>query len=242
MRKRIVGMGIAGALAGGLGVAPAVRAAAPGSFLVGFAKASVDPRPAEIASGQLHLGGFGLGPTRASTGPAVSGDGTVEHIYARAMAVTNNTGQTMLFAALENQGTCAAYKQGPYGLYDVRKKVSEDTGVPLDMIVINSDHSHAGPDLIGLWGGVPLSYLQFVHDQTVQALEKAFARRVPAQLLVGSTTPSMPTPEVGHYLPGTATPGEFLVHSQFGRDTATNHPDEVVDTQLRVLQAVGLDG
>ena len=126
--------------------AGAARAAGPPPFRIGFAKATVDPRPDEIAGGQLHLGGFGLGPTRASTGPAVSGDGTVEHIYARAMAVTNtaNTGgQTMLFAALENQGTFAAYKQGPYGLYDVRKKVSDDTGVPIGMIVINSDHSHA---------------------------------------------------------------------------------------------------
>src|SRR4051795_11271829 len=90
----------------------AAHAAIATPFRVGFAKASVDPRPAEIASGQLHLGGFGLGPTRASTGPAVNGKGRVEHIYARAMAVTNRDGKTMLLGALENQGTFAAYKQG----------------------------------------------------------------------------------------------------------------------------------
>src|SRR3954447_24544375 len=118
----------------------AAHAAIATPFRVGFAKATVDPRPAEIASGKLHLGGFGLGPTRASTGPAVDSQGRPEHIYARAMAVTNKQSQTLLLAALENQGTFAAYKQGPYGLTDIRNDVSKATGVPAEMIVINSDH------------------------------------------------------------------------------------------------------
>ena len=212
------------------------------AWRVGFDKEAVDPRPAEIASRQLHLGGYGLFPTRATEGPLVDGDGTTEHIYARAMAVSDATGHTVLLAALENQGTFAAYKQGPYGLYDVRQEVSRRTGVPVENIVINSDHSHAGPDLIGLWGGVPVSYLQYVHDQTVLALERAFSPRVPAQLLLGTDTPTMPTPALGGYISGTATPGEDLVHSQFGQDSMTQYPDQTVDTQLRVLQAVDSRG
>ncbi len=261
------------------GVAAAVSA--PGSlrphghhnWMIGFDKESVDPTADELNSGNFHLGGYGLGPTRQSTGPLVDGDGTVEHIYARAMAISNRQGNTLLLAALENQGTFAADKQGPYGIYDMRVKVSQDLlanhiNVPVDMIVINSDHSHAGPDLIGLWGGVPVSYLQTVFNQTVKALEQAYAKRVPADLLVGASTPTMPNPAVGGYIPGTATPGEDLVHSQFGKDTgstgyyqavnnqlqgvlppnpgpqvaATNYDDSAVDTQLRVLQAVGDDG
>ena len=205
---------------------------------VGVDKQLLDPRADEIASGQLHLGGYGLGPTRATTGPLVDGDGSVEHLFVRAMAVTNSGGQTMLLAGLENQGTFAADKQGPFGIQDIREQVSRDTGVPVDMIVVNSDHSHAGPDLIGLWGGVPISYLQHVHDQAVLALDHAFAARRPARLLVGTDIPTMPAPAAGHYVPGTATPGEYLVHSQFGADTQTGYPDDQVDTQLRVLQAV----
>src|SRR5207237_5044039 len=91
------------------------------------------------------------------------------------------TGQTLLFAALENQGTFATYKQGPFGLTDIRNDVSKATGVPASMIVINSDHSHSGPDLIGLWGGVPTSYLQYVHDQTAKALTQSFAHPVPSR-------------------------------------------------------------
>jgi hypothetical protein len=209
---------------------------------VGFAKESLNPTPDELASHNFHLGGYGILPTRQSQGPLVDGDGTVESIYARAIAVSDRAGHTMLLAALENQGTFTADKQGPYGIYDIRQQVSKDTGVPVDMIVVNSDHSHAGPDLIGLWGGVPVSYLHYLHDQTVKALDEAYHRRVPAQLLVGSDTPTMPAPAVGGYLPGTATPGEFLVHSQFGVDTLTGYDNGAVDTQLRVLQAVNEDG
>src|ERR1035437_11079475 len=41
---------------------------------VGFARESLDPTPAMLAAG-FHLGGYGLGPTRPSTGPLVDGDG-----------------------------------------------------------------------------------------------------------------------------------------------------------------------
>ena len=269
-RARIAACSVAVALAA---VLPAGAAAASHPWLVGFAKASVDPRPCPPPTpgapcdlnSDFHLGGFGLGPTRVSLGPLVDEDGSVEHIYARAMAISNRHGQTLLLADLENQGTFAAYKQGPYGLYDIRSQVSHDTGVPIDAIIINSDHSHSGPDLIGLWGGVPVSYLQLVHDQTVKALDEAYANRVPATLLVGTDTPVMPTPAAGGYLPGTATPGEYFDHSQFGVDTGpvttaqqqgipipsppagaptggTGYRDDLVDTQLRVLQAYDVNG
>ncbi|HEV3231583.1 MAG TPA: hypothetical protein VG245_04950 [Candidatus Dormibacteraeota bacterium] len=219
----------------------------PHDWRVGFAKESVDPTAAMIAAG-FHLGGFGLGPTRQTTGPLVLGDGSVDHIYARATAISNQAGATLLLAALENQGTFAADKQGPYGLYDMRVQVSQDTGVPVDMIVINSDHSHAGPDLIGLWGGVPVEYLQEVFAQTVKALDEAYQRRVPGDLVVGVNRPVVPDHTMAKYRVGTATPGEDFVHSQFGVDTGQNnipgtgYDDGAVDTQLRVLQAVGDDG
>jgi hypothetical protein len=228
---------------------PTVHAQSPKklNWKVGFARRDTSPTPAMLAEG-FHLGGFGLGPTRQSTGPAVDGDGTVETLQARAMAISNLKGETMLLAGLENQGTFAAYKQGPYGLWDIRQKVSKDTGVPADMIVINADHSHSGPDLIGLWGGVPVDYMKLVFDRTVEALDAAYAARVPAQLSVGSNIPVLPDPAVGGYIKGSGTPGENFVHSQFGVNTgqngipATNYDDSKVDTQLRVLQATDAKG
>ena len=209
---------------------------------VGFGKEQLDPTQDEMKDGNFHLGGFGIFPTRDSHGPLVDGDGTTEHLYVRAMAVSDKKGHTLLLAALENQGTFTADKQCSCGIWDIRQQVSQDTGVPVDMIVVNSDHSHAGPDLIGLWGGVPITYLQHVHDQAIKALDDAYRSRVPAQLLVGTDTPTMPEPNVGGYLAGTASPGEDFVHSQFNLDTQTGYDDSLVDTQLRVLQAVDGDG
>jgi hypothetical protein len=267
--RGLVGRGAAIAVAAlALTAATASAAEARSPWRVGFAKESVDPRPCPSPNpsvpcdlnSNFHLGGFGLGPTRVSAGPLVDPDGTVEHIYARAMAISNRRGRSLVLADVENQGMFAAYKQGPYGLYDIRLQVSHDTGVPVDSIVINTDHSHAGPDMIGLWGGVPVSYLQLVRDQTVRALDEAFRNRVPATLDVGTDTPVMPDSTTGGYVKGTAAPGEFFDHSQFAVDTGpvttaqqqgvpvpnppagaptggTGYRDDLVDTQLRVLQA-----
>ena len=225
-----------------LGVTLANRARQAPQFRIGFAKESLDPDPSDIKAGTVHLGGYGIFPTRASTGPLIQNDGTPEHLFVRAVAIKNNAGQTLLLADLENQGTFASYKQCACGLWDVRQKVAADRHVPVDSIVVNSDHSHSGPDLIGLWGGVPVHYLQKVHDQTVKALEEALDGAQPAFLLSGSADPVMPNPSDGGYIPGTATPGEHLVHSQFSQDTVTGHDDSAVDTELRVLQAVAADG
>jgi hypothetical protein len=208
------------------------------TFRVGFAKMLLDPDPSDVKAGKVHLGGYGLFPTRASTGPLIQTDGTPEHIYVRAMAIRNSKGDALLLASLENQGTFASYKQCACGIWDMRQQVAADRHVPVESIVINSDHSHSGPDLIGLWGGVPISYLQYVHNQTVTALEQAYDNARTAYLLAGSTDPVMPPPEEGGYIPGTATPGEHLVHSQFSRDSLTGHDEGAVDTELRVLQAV----
>jgi len=215
----------------------ALRANAP-SFKIGFAKELTDPDPADVAAGKVHLGGFGIFPTRASTGPMALPDGTPEHLYVRAMAVKNAKGDALVLANLENQGTFAAYKQCACGLWDARQKVAAERHIPVESIVINSDHSHGGPDLIGLWGGVPVRYLQYVHDQTVKAIEAALDNAQSAYLFAGSSEPVMPSPADGGYREGTATPGEHLVHSQFDKDAVTGHDDNAVDTELRVLQAV----
>src|SRR5205814_7680969 len=82
---------------------------------VGFAEALIDPDPADIKAGTIHLGGFGLFPTRASTGPMTYPDGTPEHLYVRAFAVKSASG-VFVGADFENQGTFASYKQCACGI------------------------------------------------------------------------------------------------------------------------------
>jgi len=220
------------------GKALAHAAAHAPELRVGFAKELLDPDPADVAARTVHLGGYGLFPTRATTGPMILPDGSPEHLYVRAMAIVNRRGQALLLADIENQGTFTAYKQCACGIWDVRRQVAADRHVPAESIVVNSDHSHSGPDLIGLWGGVPVRYLQYVRDQTIRALEEALDTATPAHLLAGASIPVVPPEAEGGYVHGSATPGEPLVHSQFGQDRVTGHDESAVDTELRVLQAV----
>src|SRR5437016_4856510 len=123
-----------------LGVALAKAARNAPALRLGFAKESLDPDAADIAAGTIHLGGYGIFPTRSSTGPLTQEDGTPEHLYVRAMAIRNKAGDALLLADLENQGTFASYKQCACGIWDVRQQVASDLKIPVESIVVNSDH------------------------------------------------------------------------------------------------------
>jgi hypothetical protein len=129
----------------------------------------------------LWLGGYGLGAAGRQS------NGVVDHrISARAMVISNQGGDTLAFAINETQGMFAAYQQGPYGLDDARRQINIQTGIPMNHIVLGSDHSHASVDTTFVWGGVPDNYLKFIHDQIIKAVVAAYNRRVPATLSVGS--------------------------------------------------------
>jgi hypothetical protein len=99
----------------------------------------------------------------------------------------------------------------------MRKEVERRTGgaLPAENVVIQSDHSHSGPDALGVWGGVPDEYLKYVSDRTVDAIVAAYTSMEPAQLYYGTA------------------PGRDLLSNQFDYDAA----NQVVDSDVRVLQA-----
>jgi hypothetical protein len=173
---------------------------------VGAAKHNITP------TGRVFLGGYGLGPGRRSTG-------VLAPIYVRAFVISDGT-HTVAFAENETQGTFAAYKRGPWGLTETRQAVEAATGgaIPAENVVVGSDHSHAGPDTSGVWGGLTNAYMMQLKDETVGAIVDAFNAMRPAQLLVGKT-------EAGE-----------LLHSQFGEP-----PNDLVDTAMRLLVAADPD-
>jgi hypothetical protein len=103
-------------------------------------------------------GGYGIGggspvfAGRAATGTLGRGPSV------RAFAVADGRGGRFAIADIETQGWFVATKDGPYGLLDMRKAVERRTGGRLaaERVVVQTDHSHAGADTIGVWGGVPL--------------------------------------------------------------------------------------
>lgn len=190
-------------------------------YRVGIGVRTVNPAADGTFDGQvLHLGGYGFGANpltgeRKATG--ILGDG----VSVRALAVSDGTHQVAI-ADVENQGMFTADKQGPYGLIDIRKAVEQATGGGLKaaQVIVQADHSHGGPDLIGAWGGVPLAYKQLVVERTVEAIVAAYRSERLATLRYGQVD----APD--------------LLTNQFAYDPANT----VLDSGLRVLQARGQDG
>jgi hypothetical protein len=164
------------------------------AYLVGAATTDITP------SYGVNIGGFGLGdgsviPSAVTgrggywPGPQ-PGDPSTPRIRSRAIVVDDGK-QAVAIADIETQGMFAAYEAGPYGLHDIAATVAHDIpGLPLDHIVIGSDHTHHGPDTIGAWGGVGTNYLQLVRDRTVQAIETAYANRQFASIRAGQSDAS----------------------------------------------------
>lgn len=186
----------------------------PGTLQVGVARRDITPSPVTAPpDGSVYLGGYGFGPERPSSG-------VLQPISVRAFVISG-TGGTVAFAENETQGTFAAYRQGPYGQIDVAAAVEQATGgaIPREHVIVGSAHSHAGPDTTGVWGGLPDSYLAFLHEQTVGAILDAYAARRPAELWTGSSDAT------------------DLITSQFHAP-----PNDQVDGELRVLLAVAPGG
>ena len=202
-----------------------------------------------VANKNFYLGGYGISSGTAQIGPlgvpipCPSGASAVcltprnargvmdgPHVAVRASVISNGK-RSLAFAQLDTQGMFAAYKANtvtgaarPYGIDDVRSAVARKTGGGLAFadITISGDHSHAGQDLIGVWGFVPDDYLAFVKAQAVKALMTAFANRQPATISEGAVQ-----------TPGPCDPNRIL-NDQFDCIAA---PNNVMDSELRTMQA-----
>ena len=160
MRRVVLAVMSAVLVLAGLAATAEAKLAKP--YLVGAASRSINPDPDGTFAGKpVYLGGYGIGggspvfEGRPATG--VLGEG----LSVRAFAVSD--GRTpFAIADIEAQGWFVALKNGPYGLLDMRKEVERRTGgaLPAENVVIQSDHSHSGPDPLGVWGGVPDEYLR----------------------------------------------------------------------------------
>src|SRR4029453_16764886 len=161
----------------------------------------------------VRLGGSGCGRGRPATGAR-------NRLYARAVVIRCARGdrhRAVAFVAIDNQGMEVAYRTGPYGLLDIRRRAARATGIPSGAIVPATIHSHAGPDLIGAWGFVARWYLAQVCDGAVAALRRAARAARPLRLRVGSGN------------------GRALLHTQFD-DPAIGSLDDP-DAGVRVLRA-----
>jgi hypothetical protein len=215
-------------------------------YLVGGGVADINPTPDMLANHDFYLGGYGFSDFKVGNAvqlPSTSGraaDGILgDGAHSRAFAVSDFT-NTIVLAQIETQGYFAAYKVGPFGITEIRKDASAaiaslasgrhfSAPVPTpSQIVVDSDHSHGGADTVGVWGGVPTSYLKLVHDRTVQAIVDAWKSVRPATLKYGAVHGGVSGEAA--YRPAD---GDWLIHNQFVNDPN----NQTMDDEVRVLQA-----
>jgi hypothetical protein len=243
----------------------------PAIYLVGGGVRDINPTDEMLAGRDFFLGGYGFGSGRVANvvevpeasdalgnrfATGILGDGA----HTRAFAVSDGKA-TVVLAQIETQGYFSAYKQGPFGLNEIRKdaaaritelaaaKAPKAHGKPVpsapaptpSQIVVDSDHSHGGADTAGVWGGVPTSYLKLVHDRTVDAIVDAWKNARPSVLSYGvahagvngeAQYPPQECLDAGR--PDCqGVSADWLLNNQFSYDPA----NQVMDDELRVLQA-----
>ena len=212
--RRLIASAVACSLLAFCGSAAAdtTHARSAARYLVGAAKADITPTNLT----GVYLGGYGIGPVH----PAKA---VLRPIYARAIAIRDRSGRQVVIEALDLQGHFLAYQQGPYGFADIAADIQRKLGIPAQNLILQSTHSHNGPDDIGAWGGVPDAYLAYVKRQAEAAIVAAVRAEQPAALRFG--TADM-----------TGFSGTFGSNTD---DTKTgDNRDYPLDNQLRVLQAV----
>jgi hypothetical protein len=194
--------------------------ACPTPYRVGLAVRSINPgRDGKFKGGTVYLGGYGIG-----SGPVLQGRPATgilgPGIDTRAMVISAGK-RAVALADIQVQGWFVANKDGPLGIVDMRNEVAKRThgGLSAQQVVIQSDHTHGGPDPMGVWGGVPKSYRQYMFDQTVDAIVAAYEHQRPAGLYYGTA------------------PGRDLLSNQFSYDTSPSSGNTTVDSDVRVLQA-----
>jgi hypothetical protein len=142
-------------------------------FLLGVHVQDISPSPEMLAGKDLYMGAYGAPYSR---GPA---QGVHDPIFARSFAVEGNGGGiVMSIVDLPGMGNRITR--------DVRTKVAELTGLDEAQVLIGSTHSHSAPDFMGLWGGVPADYRDWLIDQVSASMAAAWATRAPGELRVST--------------------------------------------------------
>ena len=139
----------------------------------GAACVPITPRIEDLRHG-IYLGGFGSYRERRATG-------VHDEPMCRALALSDGS-TTVVLAALDLVGA-----SGPL-LAAIRAESGRLTTLPASQILIACTHSHASPDMQGLWGGTSSSYEAHVTQCAARALSEAVQAMQPAIARVATTS------------------------------------------------------
>ena len=147
---------------------------AEASFKVGTAIGSITPTTAQLLSTDYFMGGYGFWKDR---GPA---RGTHDLLTVRTVCIEVDT--AVCLVVLDSLGI-----PGPLAT-QIKQTAAIQSGVPADNILISATHTHAAPDLLGLWGGSPASYRASIIDEVAATVASAYHGRVASNLTFAEGT------------------------------------------------------
>ena len=147
----------------------------PSGWQIGVTVADISPNEAELASGEVYMGAYGILTARGAA------TGVHDSIYARTM-VLKNASSTIAMTILDLPGISNR------ALHAIADAVRAKTQLSSENIFVGATHSHSAPDLQGLWGHVPDDYKQRLIDLTAQSISEAFTTAEPAELFVAQST------------------------------------------------------
>ena len=136
-------------------------------FIAGAAALPITPLP-EHLEGRLYLGGYDGYLSR----PA---QGVHDDLFARALILGDGQ-TTVALIALDLVGISNRH------IASIRQAVARRLEIPEPAVLVASTHTHASPDLQGLWGGVSPEYAAHLRRQAVRAALQAAADRREASL------------------------------------------------------------
>ena len=194
MKKRIAVLLVLACLIGAA-MLP-VHAAESTYYEVGYAKVDINPYdystsdPNDLVA--IPMAGNGFSERRLSEPSKIddNGDGVVDEkdgLFATCVAITDSQGSTLLIISLD------IISSSPLIVNPVRQRiVANHPEIDADRIMINSSHTHSGPDFSNAWkGGYDFSedyiaYVERVISQVTLAADQALADRTPATMYKGT--------------------------------------------------------
>ncbi len=143
-------------------------------WAAGAAAVDITPQSKHMENEDLYLGGYGIGRSR---GAAL---GIRQKIWARSLALSHEEEKVAL-VVLDLPGISCE------DIARIRNLASHKANIEPQNIIVTVTHTHSGPDLQGLWGGVPDSYRKWLHSKAATSVAGALENMESAQLYAGTT-------------------------------------------------------
>ena len=132
----------------------------------------------------IHLAGFSpFVPFRGDNRLAA---GVHDPLWARALALRDDDGDTLVLLALDLPGMGRQHT-GP-----IRRRVERELDIPVGHVIIHSTHTHSAPDASGYWSTLRSDhndhYTAWLRDRVIEAIREAVGALRPATLTTATTT------------------------------------------------------